>query len=243
MRGLLRALLCLNLAACVLAPTTLMSQAYPSKPIRLVVPYPPGSSSVDIIGRIVATKMSEALGQTVVIDNRAGANGTIGSEYVARAAPDGYTVLFGTSSSHVISMFVSKTVPYDAVRDFTPVTMAGSALTGLVANPSFPVNSVKELVAFAKKNPGKVSYASNGVGSIYHLCGELLNLLTGTDMVHVPYKGGAQLLPDVMSGQVPVTFASLISVLPHVKSGKLKLLAVLEPTRYEIGRASCRERV
>ena len=207
------------------------AQTYPTKPVWLVVPYPPGSSSVDIIGRLVSTKMSEALGQPMIVDNRAGANGTLGSEMVARSPADGYTLLFGTSSSHVISVVTSRNVPFDPLKDFTTITLAGSGLTGMVVSPSLEARSLSDLIEQAKKNPGKLSYASNGIGSIYHLAGEILQLQTGALFTHIPYKGAAQMMPDLISGQVQMAFVSLISVLPQVKSGKVRLIAVLEPAR------------
>jgi tripartite-type tricarboxylate transporter receptor subunit TctC len=224
-RGLSIFVLC-GIAVCAYA------QSWPVKPIRLVVPYPPGSSSVDIIGRIVASKLGEGLGQPVLVENRAGASGAIGAEFVARAAPDGYALLFAGSGSHVTTFFITKSHPYHPVNDFTPITMAGTAVTCLIVSPSFPANTVNELVDFARKNPGKVNFASNGIGTVYHLAGELLRLLTGAQMVHVPYKGGAQIMPDLLSGQVQVAFASLISVAPQIKAGKVHLIAVLEQARY-----------
>jgi tripartite-type tricarboxylate transporter receptor subunit TctC len=224
-RGLSILVLC-GIAVCAYA------QSWPVRPIRLVVPYPPGSSSVDIIGRIVASKLGEGLGQPVLAENRAGASGAIGSEFVARAAPDGYTLLFAGSGSHVTTFFITTSHPYHPVKDFTPITMAGTAVTCLIVSPSFPANTVNELVDFVRKNPGKVNFASNGIGTVYHLAGELLRLLTGAQMVHVPYKGGAQIMPDLFSGQVQVAFASLISVAPQIKAGKVRLIAVLEQARY-----------
>jgi tripartite-type tricarboxylate transporter receptor subunit TctC len=217
-------------ALCAYAVTAI-AQQYPTKPVRMIVPYPPGASSVDVVGRITAARLSEEFGQSVVVENRPGANGMLGSEQVARAAPDGYTFLFGTASTHVTGIFVSKDVPYDPVRDFTPITQAGTAVSVFIVPESSTARTVKELLESAKRSPGRMSYASNGVGSINHLAGEQLKLLAGIDLVHVPYKGLAQIFPDLISGQVSLTFGSLIAVLPHIKSGKVRAIAVLDSSR------------
>ena len=154
------------LIAVLAAPTIALAQAWPAKPIRLVVPYPPGGST-DLLGRAVGAKIGEALGQQVVVDNRGGANGTLGSDIVARSAPDGYTFVLGTGATHGLTLFLSKTTPYDPVKDFTPITAAVEPVTVMTANPSLPVNSVKELIEYAKKNPGKLNYSSPGVGAVF----------------------------------------------------------------------------
>src|SRR5262245_31209866 len=203
----------------------------PSRPLKIVVPFPPGNGT-DILARLMAPKMTAASGQAVIVENRGGANGQIGAEAVAHAAPDGATILFTSPSTHVTSLFLQKSLPYDPVKDFTPITAAVEPVTVMTINPSLPVNSVKELIAYAKANPGKLNYSSPGVGAVFHMSGELFKLGAGIDIVHVPYKGAAPALQGVIAGEVAIGFNSLASVLPHMRSGKLKVLAVLEAKRY-----------
>ena len=219
-----------GMAWCAMSPLPVLSQAYPAKPVRVVVPYPPGGAP-DLVTRLIAQKISVPLGQPVVVENRAGASSIIGAEYVARAAPDGYTLLLGTTTTHVTNMLLIRKLPYDAFKDFTPITAVLEPVTSLVVHPSLPVNSVQELVAYAKRNPGKISYSSTGIGSVFHLAGEIFNLVSGVDMVHVPYKGAVQALADTIAGRVEVSYAALGNSLPQVRAGKLKMLAVLEGTR------------
>jgi tripartite-type tricarboxylate transporter receptor subunit TctC len=208
------------------------AQTFPNHPIKLVVPYPPGATT-DAVARLVSQKVREDLGQPVIVDNRGGASGNIGSDFVAKAAPDGYTLVLGTDATHASNPYLFKGFPFDPIKNATPITMAVKNIIVLVAHPSFPPNTIPELIDYAKKNPGKLAYASSGVGSPHHLAGELFNQLAGTDIVHVAYKGGGPAVTDVMGGQVTLAFSSLGSVSPHLNAGKLKVLAVTEKTRYE----------
>jgi tripartite-type tricarboxylate transporter receptor subunit TctC len=208
------------------------AQTWPAaKPITIVVPVPPGPS-IDMIARLVAPKLGEALGQTVIVDNRGGANGTIGSNAVAQAAPDGYTLLAATPASHVTSVHLMKNLPFDPVKDFTPIIAAVEPVTALVVNAALPVNSVQELIAYAKANPGKLSYGSSGIGSVFHLTGELFNKTAGVNITHVPYRGVAQPMQDVSAGHIQLLHISLSSARGALTSGKAKVLAILEPKRY-----------
>ena len=218
----------LLLAALLLASTAALAQ---SRPLKIIVPFPPGNGT-DILARLMSPKMTAASGQPVIVENRGGANGQIGAEAVAHAAPDGLTILFTSPSTHVTAQFLSKSPPYDPVKDFTPITAAVEPVTVMTINPSLPVNSVKELIAYAKANPGKLNYSSPGVGAVFHMSGELFKLGAGVDIVHVPYKGASPALQGVIAGEVAIGFNSLASVLPHMRSGKLKVLAVLEAKRY-----------
>ena len=197
---------------------------YPDKPIRFVVPYPPGGGT-DVIARIVHERFQAALGQTIVIENKGGAGGSVGTDVVAKAAPDGYTVLF-TLSSHTINPAIFPKLSYDTVRDFEPVGSVASLPQILVANPQFPANTVAELIALAKAKPGSLSFASVGNGSPGHLAGELFKLRTGTQMTHIPYRGGGPAVTDVMGGQVPLLWVSIPAAAQFVKTGKLKALGV-----------------
>jgi tripartite-type tricarboxylate transporter receptor subunit TctC len=208
------------------------AQAWPTaKPITIVTPVPPGPS-IDMIARLVATKLSEALGQTVIVENRPGANGTIGSNIVARAAADGYTLLAATPASHVTAVHLMKNLPFDPVKDFTPIMAAVEPVTALVVNAALPVNSVPELIAYAKANPGKLSYGSSGIGSVFHLTGELFNRTAGVNITHVPYRGVTQPMQDTAAGHIQLLHISLSSARGALASGKAKVLAILEPQRY-----------
>jgi tripartite-type tricarboxylate transporter receptor subunit TctC len=198
-------------------------QPYPSKPIRLIVPFPPGGSN-DIVGRMVGAQLGERLGQSVVVDNRGGAGGTIGSDMAAKAAPDGYTLLL-ISVAHAFNPAMYKKLPYDPEKAFAPIGMVAAGPVALTVHPSVPARSVEELIALAKANPGKLNYATAGIGSFQHLASELFKLQTGVDMVHIPYKGGGPAMMDTIAGQAQINMASLIQVIPHAKSGKLRLLA------------------
>ncbi len=217
------------MSACVLAASQLAveasAQTYPTRPIRWIVTYPPGGPT-DVVARAIGAKLTEAWGQQVVIDNRAGAGGVIGTDLAAKAVPDGYTLLFGTSAGLTINPALSSKLPYDAVRDFAAVSLLVLNPQILVLHNAVPANTVKELVALAKARPGQLNYASVGLGSPNHMGMELLKALTGIDIVHVPYKGTGPAITDLLGGQVQLMFNSMPSVLPLVASGKLKGLAV-----------------
>jgi tripartite-type tricarboxylate transporter receptor subunit TctC len=217
------------LAACTAMPLTALSQAYPVKPVRLVAPYPPGG--IDNFARVMAPKVAESLGQPVVIDNRAGASGIIGSDHVAKSAPDGYTLLFVTAGTIVSGALLTKVQPFDTVKDFTPIVNLFDPLQILTVHATLPVDSVKELVDYARRNPGKLSYASSGVGSVFHMNGESFRILTGTNLVHVPYKGSAPMTTDLVAGRVEVGFPAVNNVKQYLGKGKLKVLAILDAQR------------
>ncbi len=205
-----------------------LAQDYPAKPVRFIVPYPPGGGT-DVIARIVQPKLSEALGQTIVIENRGGAGGALGTEAAAKSAPDGYTLLF-TLSSHTINPLLYK-VDYDVERDFAPVSIIVSVPQLIAANPQAPAKTLKEMVAAAKANPGVYSYASVGNGTPSHIAGELLKLRAGINIVHIPYRGGGPAVADTLGGQVPFLFVTAPAALSHVRSGKLRALAVTTAKR------------
>jgi tripartite-type tricarboxylate transporter receptor subunit TctC len=201
--------------------TSVAAQDYPNKPVRLIIPFPPGGSN-DVVGRMVATQLSERLGKQVVVDNRAGAGGVIGTEIAAKSPADGYTLLV-ISIAHAVNPWLYK-LTYDPIKAFAPVGILATGPNVLVINPSLPVNSVKELVALAKQKPGELQYASAGVGSFQHLGGELFKLNAGVDILHVPFKGGGPAMIDVIGGHTNVMFSSLVQTTPHIRSGKLKAL-------------------
>jgi len=206
------------------------AQTYPAKPIRIVVPYPAGGTS-DILARSVGQKLSEVWGQPVVVDNKPGANGNVGADIVAKAAPDGYTLLLADIGSLAISPSVYPTLPFDPARDFAPVTMVAYSPHILVVHPSVPATTVRELIALAKAKPGKLNFAISGVGGAPHLAGVDFALRTGVDWVYIPYKGGAQAIADVAGGQADVTLNGMLATYPLVKGDKLKLLAVSSAKR------------
>jgi tripartite-type tricarboxylate transporter receptor subunit TctC len=217
-------------ALAVLAPLPAGAQSWPAKPIRLIVPSPPGDGS-DLMARAVGAKLSDALGQQVVVDNRPGAGGRLGTELAAKAAPDGYTLIMGNAGSHAINSALYKDLPYDIERDFVPVTQVMRAPNVLVVNPALPVTSVKELIALYKANPGKYSYGSGGNGSSAHLSAELFKSMAGVDVVHVPYKGATPALTDLIAGQVVMFMGNLPPAMGHIKSGRVKALAVTTAQR------------
>jgi tripartite-type tricarboxylate transporter receptor subunit TctC len=217
------------MTASALAARTACAQQYPAKPVRFVLPYGASGGAPDIVARLVAAKLTEAWGQQVVIEPRVGAGGTIGTEVVANAAPDGYTLLL-TSPSHAINVTLYSRLPYDAVADFAPITQLVEVPNILVVHPSLPARSVKELIALAKAKPGSLNYGSAGSGSSQHLAGELFKKMADVNMVHIPYKGGGGVVVDLIAGQLQLTFGSATS-LPYVRSGRLIALAVTTAQR------------
>jgi tripartite-type tricarboxylate transporter receptor subunit TctC len=205
--------------------TQALAQTYPSKPVHLIVPFS-GGSAVDTLARIPAQKLAELWSQPVVIDNRVGANTIIGTEAAAKAPPDGYTLVLTNDGALATNPALYPRLPYHPLRDFAPITLAASIPIVLVVNPSFPASSVQELVKEAKANPGKINYASGGNGSAQHLPMEMFKLAAGIDLVHVPYKGLGPAFNDVVAGQIPVMFAGMSNVFPHVKSGRIRVLAI-----------------
>jgi tripartite-type tricarboxylate transporter receptor subunit TctC len=220
-------------AACIVALATAAAAAaaqdYPTRPIRMIVPYPPAGGT-DIVARVISEPLGAALGQPIVIENRGGAAGNVGTDAAAKSAPDGYTVLF-TLSSHTINPKLYDKLPFDVEKDFVPVGLAASIPQILVANPSLPVNNVQELIAYAKANPGKLNFASVGTGSPGHIAGELFKLKAGVDIVHVPYKGGGPAVTDTLGGQVQLLFVSMPAAWQYVKAGRLRALAVTSDKR------------
>jgi tripartite-type tricarboxylate transporter receptor subunit TctC len=205
------------------------AQSFPTRPVRMVVPYPPGGAN-DIIGRLLAPVMTQELGQNVIIDNRGGGNTLIGSQIVATAAPDGYTLLV-VAAGHAVNPALYKKLPYDTARDFVPVSLFGDGAYVLVAHPSAGVSNSAELIAKAKANPGKVAYASSSTGNLTHLAAELFNALAGVKMLHVPYKGGGPAMTDLLGGRVQVFFSTVAVARPHLQAGKIRGLGVTTPKR------------
>jgi tripartite-type tricarboxylate transporter receptor subunit TctC len=214
-----------SLAALAFAPASSQAQAYPTKPIRLIVPFPPGGG-VDFIGRIVGQKLTERLGQQVQIDNRAGANGIVGLEALKSAPPDGYTIAAASAGPLAVNPFIYAKLPHDTIRDFTHIANMVNFPLLLVAHPSLPVKNVKELVALARARPGQVSYSSPGSGNSAHLAAELFNSMAKTKILHVPYKGTAPAVVAVLSGEAQLTYSSIPSILPHVRSGRVHALGI-----------------
>jgi len=219
------------LGAGLLAANDAAAQAtYPNKTITIIVPFSAGGTT-DILARIIGQGLHKELGQSVVIDNRAGAGGNIGGQLAARAAPDGYTLFMGTVGTHAINAALYKKMPFDPVRDFTPLTRVAMVPNLLVANPAQPFKTVKELIAYGKANPGKLNFGSSGSGSSIHLSGELFKSMAGIDMVHVPYKGSAPAVTDLLGNQIAIMFDNLPSAIQHVRSGKLRAIAVTTAKR------------
>lgn len=230
---LLRAVGVIAFAAVVgVAPQPAQAQAFPTQPVRLVVPFPPGGTT-DILARLLASELSQKWGQTVVVENRSGASGTIFSEQLVRTPPDGYTLML-TATHHVINPGLYKNLKYNTRTDFTDIAEVASVPNVLVVNPSFPVKSVKELIQYAKANPDKLSFGSSGTGGANHLSGELFKSMAGIQMVHIPYKGAAPALNDLLGGQIPMMFDAVPGVLQHIQAGKLRALAVTSKTRSSV---------
>ena len=224
-RGLLAAA-----AACALLPGLAAAQAYPSKPITIIVPFAAGGTT-DILARIIAQGMGAELGQSVVVDNRAGAGGNIGGQVAARAPADGYTLFMGTVGTHAINAALYKKMPFDPIKDFAPLTRVANVPNLLVANPAQPFKTVPELIAYAKANPGKINFGSSGSGSSIHLSGELFKSMAKVDMQHVPYKGSAPAVTDLLGNQIAIMFDNMPSAIQHVRSGKLRAIAVTTAKR------------
>ena len=219
-------LACRALCAFALVGSTVCAaQTWPTKAIKLVIPFPAGGST-DIVGRLLAEKLTTSLGQTVIVENRAGAGGTTGSDVVAKASSDGYTLLIGTSSTHAIAPALYERLSYNSIKDFSPVALVGTATILLVTHPSLPVSSVTELIALAKSKPGELSFGSTGNGSVSHLTAEYFKATAGIAIEHIPYKGDAPMTIDLVSGRISLAFGTAVAFLPYVQSGKLKALAV-----------------
>ena len=228
-----RTLLAASLLALAATPLAALAQGYPAKPIRLIVPFAPGGTT-DIVARVVSDRLGRELGQPVIIENRAGGGGTVGADYVAKSPPDGYILGVATVSTMATNPAMNPKMPYDSLKDFVAVTNMVNVPNILTVNPAkAPVKDMKEFIALVRKNPGKYSYASSGTGGISHLDGELFKVLTGTFMVHIPYRGSGPALTDTLAGQVDAQFDNLPSSLPFVKSGKLKALAVMSDKRVD----------
>ncbi|SDP71290.1 Tripartite-type tricarboxylate transporter, receptor component TctC [Ralstonia sp. 25mfcol4.1] len=231
MRSVLKSLLCGAAAlAMSFAGHAGAADAYPAKPVTLIVPWAAGGST-DILARVLSEHLTKSLGQPVIVDNKPGASGNIGSAMVARAQPDGYTLLIGSMSTHAMNPALMANMPFKGVEDFTPLGLLAYVTNTMVVHPSVPANNVKELIAYARANPGKLAYASAGPGSTNHLSAVLFEKMAGIQMLHVPYKGGAPAVVDTVAGQTQLLFSAGTQTLPHVKAGKLKLLAVTEAKR------------
>jgi tripartite-type tricarboxylate transporter receptor subunit TctC len=219
------------LALPMLLPTQPRAQDYPARPVTIVVGYTPGATS-DLLARTMAERLNAAWGQSVIVDNRSGVSGNIAAAYVARAPGDGYTLMVGTDAIMTSNVYLYKNTPFDPVKDFAPITNAGANIICLAVHVDLPVDSVAQLIAYAKAHPGRLQYGSSGTGSPHHLAGELLRQKTGIDIVHVPYRGGGATINDLLGGHIKVAFLSLSTAVPHLGTGKIKIVAVVEKTRY-----------
>jgi tripartite-type tricarboxylate transporter receptor subunit TctC len=224
-------LITLLISAAIMLPAAAhAAETFPSRPIRLVVPYPPGGGT-DIVGRLVAEKLSASLGQPIIVDNRGGAGGVLGTEIVAKATPDGYTLLL-VPTSHVINPSIYAKLPYDTAKDFAPITMVASAPILMAVNPSVPAETVRGFVEAAKANPKAIgNYGSAGVGTVFHLTGQLFNRLSGLSLQHVPYRGGGPTVTALLAGEIPLAFETMLSLQPHVRAGTLRGLAITSVRR------------
>jgi len=219
-----------SIAATTMVPAAHAADTYPSRPIRLVVPYPPGGGT-DIVGRVLGEKLSASLGQPIIVDNRGGAGGILGTEIVAKAVPDGYTLLL-VPTSHVINPSIYARLPYDTAKDFAPITLVASAPILMAVNPRVPAETVRGFVEAAKASPKAIgNYGSAGVGTVFHLTGQLFNQLSGLSLQHVPYRGGGPTVTALLAGEVPLAFETMLSLQPHVRAGSLRALAITSPRR------------
>jgi tripartite-type tricarboxylate transporter receptor subunit TctC len=216
--------------SCALWIASVSAEPYPSKPIKLIVPFPPGGTT-DLLARILAERLPAVLGQPIVVDNRAGAGGMLGTEALARSSADGYTIGMATASTHGVNPAVQKKIGYDAVKDFAPIARVASVPNVMVVHPGVSAGSLNEFISLAKREPGKLSFASPGTGSVGHMVGELFKVAAGVDMVHIPYKGAGPALNDTIGGQVQVLYDNLPTSLPHIQAGKLRALAVASEKR------------
>ena len=232
-RRLLLALAASVAVAPLAAPSPAFAQSFPSKPVKLVVPFPPGGS-LDNVGRLLAQKLSEAWGQQVVVENKPGAGGNVGADAVAKSPADGYTVVMGALSTHAVNPSLYAKMPYDAVKDFAPISLVAITPNVLIVNAATPVNSVRDMIAFAKANPGKVNFGSGSNGSAGHLAGELFKMETGTDVAHIPYKGGAPALQALLAGDTQFMFDNLANAMAQVKGGKVRAIAVTTAQRSKL---------
>lgn len=217
-------------AAFLIAPLTALGQPYPSKPIRMIAPFPPGGTT-DVVCRIVAQQLSDGLGKQIIVDNRPGASGTIGHELAARSTPDGYTLLLTAKAALIVNPLLYKHLGYDPLKDFAPISLIASAGPVLVVNPAVPAKSVQELIALAKAKPGQLNFGSGGKGTTSHIIGEVFKSITGTNMVHVPYKGGVLAITDLVAGHIQLSFSDMVPAVPQIKAGRLRALAVTTPQR------------
>ena len=225
---------CTALAAlltCLFAAHPAHAQTYPSKPVTIVIGYTPGAVS-DLTARTIADGLQQAWGQTFIVDNRPGSGGNIGAALVARAAPDGYTLMIGTDAQMASNVHLYRHVGFDPVKDFAPVAFAGANIICLAVNAALPIKSVADVIDYAKKNPGKLNYGSSGTGSPHHLAGELLRQKAGIDIAHIPYKGGGAAVNDLLGGHIGMAFLSLSAAVPHINTGKIRIIAMVEKTRY-----------
>jgi tripartite-type tricarboxylate transporter receptor subunit TctC len=214
-------------------PLLAVAQAWPSRPLRFIAPFPPGGGT-DLNARMIAPRIATALGQQVIVENRPGAGGMLGTDMVAKSPPDGYNLVIATIGPIAINPSLYAKMPYDPVKDLAPVTLTGEVPNGLVVHPTLPAKSIKELIALAKKRPGELNYGSSGNGAGDHLAGEMLNVMAGIKMTHVPYKGGAPAMIDLLAGNIQLIFATLATGIPYIKSGKVRALAMAAPTRFAL---------